>query len=278
MMHDQSEASSVSAALRAGHGEPLILLHGITGSAGMWRHVVPLLAADHDVIALTALGHRGGSLAEKHPTRIAHVVDDVERTLDSLQLDRVHCAGNSMGGWVALELARRGRALSVCALSPAGCWTSRPKAMSILGALSVLTKLTRPVLPIVAHSALVRRFALRDNAVHGERVTRAELIDLADDMIGCAVTADLLATPEALTELHADCPITLAWSERDRIFPIEIHAPLARERVPEAHYLVLPNVGHVPMFDDPQLVADTILASTGRARSVTESQPASSRA
>src|SRR6185436_19662526 len=86
---------SMSGMLRAGSGSPLVLLHGVTGSAGMWRRVLPLLAAHHDVIAPTALGHRGGTRPTLRPARIEHVVDDAERCLDELGFDRVHLAGNS---------------------------------------------------------------------------------------------------------------------------------------------------------------------------------------
>jgi pimeloyl-ACP methyl ester carboxylesterase len=191
------------------------------------------------------------------------VVDDVERLLDRLGLARAHCAGNSMGGWVALELARRGRALSVCALSPAGMWDSVPERTERkLSRIAKATRRGRWVLPWLAYSAGFRRGALRDNAVHGERVSRAELIELADDVIGCSVISDLLTTPERFAPLAAACPITLAWSEQDRIFPVAKHAELARQRIAGARFVVLPNVGHVPMFDDPQLVAATILEST----------------
>src|ERR1700712_3835548 len=104
--------------------EPLILLHGVMGATSMWRQTLPLLATSLRVIALPALGHQAGRPCEKRPCRIEHVVDDVERSLDALGIQRAHVAGNSMGGWLALELARRGRARSVCALSPAGMWES----------------------------------------------------------------------------------------------------------------------------------------------------------
>ena len=101
---------------------PLVLLHGVTNSARIWDDVAPLLADEFDIIAPTAAGHRGGASATRGVT-ISRLVDDVERLLDAQGLHQAHLAGNSMGGWVAIELARRGRALSVCALSPAGCWT-----------------------------------------------------------------------------------------------------------------------------------------------------------
>jgi pimeloyl-ACP methyl ester carboxylesterase len=259
---------SESGTLRAGRGEPLLLLHGVTGSATMWRRVVPLLSPHHDVIAPTALGHRGGAAVRLRPTQVQHIVDDAERSIDELGFDRVHLAGNSMGGWVALELARRDRALSVCALSPAGVWVEhggKPAANKLRQALA-MTRRSRRILPLLARSALFRRLALRDNAAHGERVSAAELLELADDLLACEVSEDIFSSSEQLMPLSPSCPVTLAWSGADRIFPVHIHAARARELVPDAHFLLLDGVGHVPMLDDPQLVAATILDVTRSAQ------------
>lgn len=260
--------SAAAGLLRAGSGSPLLLLHGVTGGAGMWRRVLPLLAPFHDVIAPTALGHRGGARAAVRPTRIEHVVDDAERRIDELGFDRVHLAGNSMGGWIALELARRKRALSVCALSPAGAWVAegRHRAANKLRRAVSATRSARFVLPLLARSARFRRWALRDNALHGERVSRGELLELTADLLGCEVCEDIFASTEQLLPLTPECPVLLAWSGGDRIFPVQIHAGRARELVPGAQFVVLEDVGHVPMLDDPRLVAETILASTRMAR------------
>lgn len=254
--------------LRSGRGEPLVLLHGVTGSSSMWRRVLPVLAAHHDVIVLTALGHRGGPPARARPTTISHVVDDTERCIRALGFDSVHLAGNSMGGWVALELARRGLARSVCALSPAGAWlaSERERATQMLLSTVAITRRARPLLPLLAHSARFRRWALRDSAVHGDRVTRGELLELVDDLLGCQVAQDLLRTEQALAPLEVPCPVLLAWSEHDRIFPLAQSSLTARSLLPGASFEVLPDVGHVPMLDDPQLVASTILRSVARAK------------
>lgn len=253
--------------IRQGEGEPLVLLHGVTGSETMWRRVVPLLAAQFDTIALTALGHRGGPPAADGRTRVADIVDATERQLDSLGLDRPHLAGNSLGGWEALELARRGRAASVCALSPAGCWApgtaEQTHGVSRLREVIVLTRLTRPVLGVLARIPALRHFALRDTAAHGERVSAAELIELADDLLACTVRDDVLSTDERLGPLDPlPCPVTLAWSEHDRILPPDVNGARARTLMPAAEFRVLAGVGHVPMIDDPRLVADVIADST----------------
>lgn len=250
-----------------------MLLHGVMGSAGMWREVVPLLAEHHDTIALTALGHVGGTAAEVRPARVEHIVDDAERRLDDMGLDRVHLAGNSMGGWVALELARRGRARSVCALSPGGTAPPGPageaavrRTVRKLERLAADARRSRRLLPLVARSPSGRRYALRLNAQRGDRVTPAHLLEAADDVLGCGVGPDVLRTPERLARLDPlPCPVTIAWAEHDRVLPFAEYGRHARELVPGAELRILRGLGHVPMFDDPALVARTILAAAARA-------------
>ncbi len=252
--------------IRAGNGEPLVLLHGVLGSERMWAHVVPLLASDYDVIAPTALGHRGGRPASRRPVRIGDVADDAERTLDELGLTQVHAAGNSMGGWVAFELARRGRARSVCALSPAGAWevgsASHARSRGRLRTAMRQTRLGRPLLPLAARSPAFRRFALRVTAAHGDRVPADELVGLADDLLGCGIGSDLLTGDDRLEPLApAPCPVTIAWAALDRIFPVAVNGVQARALVPDAAWVVLDDVGHVPMLDSPRRVASTIRAA-----------------
>ena len=254
--------------LRQGQGSPLVLLHGVLGSERMWRRVIPLVAPHHDAIALTALGHNGGNAAERRPARIADVIDDAERALDRLGIEKAHLGGNSMGGWVALELARRGRARSVCALSPAGCWL--PGGGESRGSRNRLrltvrdVRLGRPMLPLLARSGRFRRWAMRLNATHGERLTAADVVGAADDVLGCNVADDLLSTDEALPPIaSAPCPITVAWSANDRVLPMRRFNARAKELVPGARFIVLDGVGHVPMFDSPELVARTLLECTG---------------
>jgi pimeloyl-ACP methyl ester carboxylesterase len=247
---------------------PLVLFHGLTMSARAWSRVRPLLEDDYEVIAPTALGHRGGRPATRRPATIADVVDDAERTLDALGLETAHLAGNSMGGWMALELARRGRARTVCALSPAGTWDAASRehrrTRAILSQAGTDTRRSHPLLPLALRSAAVRRFALRSTAADGARVGREELLGMVEDLLGCAIAQDLLDTTEALAPMPdpLPCPITIAWSERDALLLPEVNGAMARTLVPGADHITLPGLGHVPMLDDPALVAATIRAST----------------
>ncbi|AEF41471.1 alpha/beta fold hydrolase [Hoyosella subflava] len=245
----------------------LVLLHGVTMSGRVWDRVVPLLTDQYDVRTPTALGHKGGPPALQRPALIRHLVDAAERMLDESELERPHLAGNSLGGWMAIELARRGRAASVCALSPAGFWDagshSQADGVARLRREVALSRFTRPVAPLFLKSAKVRRLAMRDIAERADRLTADEALAAVDDLLGCAVTTDLLGTRESVAPLDPlPCPVTLAWAEHDAIFPPAVNGAIARERLPGATFHVLPVVGHVPMIDDPKLVAKTIAAAT----------------
>lgn len=246
--------------------QPLLLLHGLMMSAGVWADVIPLLANHHDVIAPTTLGHRDGQKLNCRAT-IATLTDETERLLDARGLDRIHIAGNSMGGWMAIELARRGRALSVCAFSPAGFWThgtsDETRASNKVRRTRRRVHLVRPVAPRLLRFACLRRMAMQDAADHGERLTPAQALDALLDVAGCTAAEDMLQPSESVEPLDPlPCPITLAWSGNDRILPPHVYGTTARERLPGAEYLLLPDVGHVPMIDNPRLCADTILATT----------------
>lgn len=256
------------------------MFHGILCAGRVWRHVVPLLAADHDVIAPTELGHLGGKACDARPVTFDEVVDDAERLLDELELDKAHLAGNSLGGWASLELARRGRAKTVCAISPAGAWDrdwdDKNRLYGVLRTALRNTRRSQRLLPLLVRSARFRRWALSEVAVHGDRVSRSDYLDFADDAIGCSILEDIIEdTAEAqLGPLDPPpCPITLAWSGEDRLFPVDVYGARAQQMIPGARFVVLDGVGHVPMYDDPKLVADTIVAATEAAATGDQATP-----
>lgn len=266
--------------LREGSGEPLVLLHGVLNSELVWRHVAPILAEHHEVFAVTALGHRGGPEPNERPVTIELIIDAAERQLDELGLERPHLAGNSLGGWMALELARRGRARSVCALSPAGfweeAWPERERAFKVLLAARRDARRGRRIAPILARSARFRRWAMQEACLHGDRITREQFVAASEDIIACDIAEELIQPGRDFPPLEAPCPVTIAWGAEDRLFPLPLYEERGRTLVSGAEFLVLPDVGHVPMYDDPQLVADTILAATkGYAPAAAPSAPGS---
>jgi pimeloyl-ACP methyl ester carboxylesterase len=117
-----------TAAHRGGSGPPLVCLHGFTDTWRTWELVLPALERHHDVLAPTLLGHAGGPPLEG-PVGDAVIADAVERAMDDAGFATAHIAGNSLGGYVALQLAARGRAESVVALAPAGGWAEGDESL-----------------------------------------------------------------------------------------------------------------------------------------------------
>ena len=248
-------------------------MHGILCSERVWKNVIPRLTDDFEVIVPNALGHRGGPVPTSRPATIDNVIDAAERQLDELGIEKAHLAGNSMGGWMALELARRGRAKSVCALAPAGFWDEsweeeRDRTFKLLRTAIRDVHRGRHISPLLGRSRRFRRWAMQDACVHGDRVTRAEFIDAGEDTIACEIADEMMVPGFQLAKFDATCPVTIAWCAEDRLFPLAVYEERARQLVGGAEFVVLDGVGHVPMYDDPQLVADTIRAATRAGASV----------
>ena len=176
--------------------------------------MVPLLSNHHQVYTPTAAGHRGGGAGARRPATVSDLVDAAERYLDERGLERPHLAGLSLGGWMAIELARRGRAATVCALAPAGFWSAGDSAQSQVKKqvrkFVAMGRFARPVCPVAGaamKSATVRRLGFRDGACHADRITAAQSLELLDDIIGCTVNVDDLVGDEQIAPLNPlPCP------------------------------------------------------------------------
>jgi len=245
---------------------PLVLLHGGTWSGDQWRDIAPLLSAHHDVYTPSALGHRGGPVVQRRPVTIWDVIDESERYLDERGLDRPHLAGHSMGGFMALELARRGRAASVCVFSPGGLWSDdlRAQVAKRVRRQIAVGRLMRPVTRLLMKSPGMRQRSLTDLTLHGDRLSYKRAIEINEASLACTITNEFFNNPdENVAPMDPlPCPITIAWAEKDRILPLELCEPIARDRLPRATFTILPGLGHTPTIDDPELVASTILAVT----------------
>lgn len=255
---------------RAGSGEPLLLLHGFTGAWHHWRPLLAELVARYEVIAPSLAGHDGGkALPTGTSLDFAGSTDLLEEHLDELGLDTVHVAGNSMGGALALELAKRGRARSVVALAPAGGWLPGDGEAQRLARFFTrqlrLTRASASRMPSIVRRPGVRRLALRDIMRHGELVAPADALQLVQSSLRCTVSGQVIdalgADREELVVRDLDriaCPVRLASPQFDRILPAELHAPRYRREIPGVDSVSLAGCGHVPMWDDAQLVTRTI--------------------
>jgi pimeloyl-ACP methyl ester carboxylesterase len=250
---------------------PVVLLHGATSSSRAWAPLLSGLAAHHSVFAPTLAGHFGGPILSAAPHLVVPgIVDAMCRQLDAADIDTAHLVGNSLGGWVALELARRGRARSVVALSPAGAWRQSKdltRLLAIFRAASAAARMGNALRRLTTNGRM-RRIVLRIVAEHADRLSPTQVSEVLEDIAGCAVLTDLLDGARhagAMAPLiNFDIPVRIVWGAHDRLLPFMRYGAPMLAAVPGAELIILPGVGHVPMIDDPDLVVRTILEFTTR--------------
>lgn len=243
----------------------LVLIHGIAHRWQAWEPVIDLLAAHHDVIAIDLPGFGRSPVP---PGGVARSVPETAEALAAffagLGLSQPHVAGNSLGGALALELAAAGYAASATALSPAGFTTSIEAGYAI-------ATLTQHRAGTFAPKRLLRRVARSGG---GRAMSFGMIVARPRDLSPERAYGDALAmrggkgylgTVRALTGYRftgaPSVPVTVAWGDRDRIL-LPRQAARAAAVLPQARHLPLPGCGHVPMSDNPHLVAQTILATT----------------
>ncbi len=247
----------------------MVLLHGINSSWRIWRPVIPLLEHRHDLYVPTLPGHRGAPQVPAGADFPA-VADALERMLDAAGIGRAHLVGNSLGGWLALELARRGRATSVVAFSPAGSWQDARdlRRLAMLMRNGRRLGVTRLATLLMQHDRL-RRNLMRMASERADLIPASELAGILEDLRYCQAMDGILAGMTRHGQIRApvvavDCPVRLVWPARDRTIPFERYGRSLVELIPDVDLVTLPGIGHVPMYDDPPLVATTITDFTDR--------------
>ena len=249
--------------------EPLLLLHGLGGTGGVWDPVVPLLAREREVVVLDmpGFGDAPSLPAGIEPTAVA-LAGALRDRLAERDIERPHVAGNSRGAWVALELGRMGTARSVTCLSPAGLWRA-PLGMAG-GRGRRWAQRLRPLVGAALWLPPVRRRALATSVAHPDRVPAAAGRELA---LGWIDSEGYDGANRAMREhlfdptgYPTDVPVTIAWAEHDKL----VGPPKEHRRPAGSRFLVMPGVGHVPTWDDPELVARTLLEGSSQARAAAQ--------
>ena len=244
---------------RRGSGEPLVLIHPLGAELVVWDPVMDRLARDREVIAVDLPGFgRSPALPNGDPPTPRVFASSVASLLDDIGVPRAHVAGNSLGGWVALELAKAGRALSVAGLCTAGLW-SQPLGPRPGRDVRSIGRRLLPVLPTMLRTPQGRRAVLGGSVAHPERVppeAAARLVHsyLTSSGYEGADAAMRTAVFSGFEDIRV--PVTLAWGDLDQI----VRRP--RETVPEWRTIMLHGCGHIPTWDDPGQVARTLLMAS----------------
>ena len=254
----------------AGSGPPLVLIHGLASSRRCWDLVADDLAQDFTVYAVDLPGHGDSDpLTGQAETPATEMALAIGRFLDEQGLDRAHLAGNSLGGWTALEAGADGRALSVTALCPAGLWEPLREPLSAIQFNRRAAVATRRAIPAIMRVTPLRRTLMRTGAERTSQVPYRVAVDAAyaqADARGFEQAHDgaLHRRFDRAEAIPATVPVTIAFGDNDRLLP----APRFQQRnlaPAHARWEVLWNCGHAPMWDVPRvtsaLVRETASAS-----------------
>ncbi|HEX4248120.1 MAG TPA: alpha/beta hydrolase [Pseudonocardia sp.] len=248
---------------RRGSGTPLVLLHGIGHRWQAWRPVLDLLAERHDVIALDLPGFGlSPALPAGRRYDLTSSMEMLAEVFEILGVERPHVAGNSLGGLLSVEAASRGLVRSATALSPAGFWNDvdRRRALTMLRAMRLSARGPRFATDAIANSARLRASTMAVLYAHPGRIDRiTAMADTSALRNAPAFTPTIRAGRRVSWHgMPPSVPVTIAWGDKDRILPPR-QALRAAMLLPGAHHVTLPECGHVPMIDDPELVSRTIL-------------------
>jgi pimeloyl-ACP methyl ester carboxylesterase len=255
---------------RGGAGSPLVCLHGFTDTWRTWELVLPALERHHDVLAPTLPGHAGGPPLEGEVDD-AVILDAVDRMMDEAGFETAHIAGNSLGGYVALRLAARGRARSVVALAPAGGWAegdaSLQELLDVQGAMHAQAKAAAPHAEAIVASIEGRRRATQLITTNFEHIPAKLLAHLVLGIAGChGAPAMIEYARRAGYDLDAEritCPVRIVWGTDDKLLPWpSAAARFRRDWLPHADWVELEGIGHAPQLDVPLETAQLILGFT----------------
>jgi pimeloyl-ACP methyl ester carboxylesterase len=266
--------SSFTPLHRGGSGPPLVCLHGFTGTWRAWELVLPVLERHHDVLAPTLLGHTGGPPLEGEFSD-AIIADAIERAMDDAGFETAHIVGNSIGGYVALQLAARGRARSVVALAPAGGWArgdeSYKETARVFARIHEQAKAAAPHADALMASVEGRRMATQFIATNFEHIPAELLVHQTLGIASCKGAPPMIEYAIRSSEgyrLDAEritCPVRIVWGTDDRLLPWPSTATRFRnDWLPHADWVELEGVGHCPQLDVPLETAQLIVGFTAR--------------
>jgi pimeloyl-ACP methyl ester carboxylesterase len=250
--------------IRRGSGEPLVLVHGLGSQWQIWQPQLDRLAAERDVVAFDLPGFGGSPpLPDGERPTVERLTAATAELIDELGLERPHVAGFSLGGGIALELGRSGRARSVTAIAPIGFWTRRERVYErALFRATVGPGRRRP-----EQAARLSRNAVARTLTAWHLCARPWRIppDEAESNVGNMLTSPGFdATLDAHLEYvfrngaEIDVPVTIGWGELDLVL-LTWQRFRARRALPQARHVTLRRCGHVPHRDDPEAVTALIL-------------------
>jgi pimeloyl-ACP methyl ester carboxylesterase len=221
----------------AGEGEPVVLVHGLSGSTRWWSRNVSDIAQRYRIYLVDLPGF-GKMRRLRRRFVLAEAASWLLEWMCAVGLERAHLVGHSMGGYICLRLAARqpGVVRRLVLVAPAGVPTGR-SMVGHLGPLLGAVRYAKPsFLPVLVRDAV--------------RMGPSTLWRAARDLLAEDVREDLR---------RVEAPTLLVWGRLDPLVPTAV-GNLLREEIPDSRLVVLAGAAHVPMFDCPEEFDAALLA------------------
>jgi pimeloyl-ACP methyl ester carboxylesterase len=227
----------------AGAGEPVVLIHGLSGSSRWWGRNMGALARRFRVFSIDLIGF-GGSRGRQRFV-LSEASEYVALWMQRTRITRAHVFGHSMGGYIAAELAAnhpdciRRLILVDAAAVPFG----RSHARNVLGLAHASVRLPFSFWPILVTDAL--------------RAGPLTILSAAHELLTADMTEDLR---------RIQAPTLIIWGQHDTLVPEEIGHRI-QACIPSSELVVMKRAGHNPMWDRPHdfnALAINFLANTER--------------
>ncbi|MEI6844550.1 MAG: alpha/beta hydrolase [Actinomycetes bacterium] len=251
------------------HPDPLLLIHGMGSAATAWKPIIAQLNEHFSVITIDLPGHGETPMDTSQPMDPKGLAITVLETMHELGFDRFDVVGNSLGGWISLEIAAMKPAAikSVTGLAPAGLWlepfTARYPGTAIARMLASSLKV---VSPLLMHYEWARKIGF-ENVSPLWRNFSYEICKDASDAMGKSAgyypAWDAMLKKRFDSRVDVSIPVTVIFGDSDNTLP----AATCQERslLPDhSRWIILPDSGHAPMWDHPNEVVAEILRTTGK--------------
>lgn len=246
-----------------GNGEPLLLIHGMGSASTAWKLIQDELALSFTVITVDLPGHGDTPLIKGAPMDPHSLALAVLHEMSELRFEEFHVVGNSLGGWVALEIASSapGRVKSVTGLAPAGLWLNPYNVRYPATALArFLARSTSKLAPTAMHFEAARKLGFADVSPRWNEFSYELCLDAVTAMAkadGYYPAWDGMLMKRFDGKISEEIPVTIIFGDTDRTLP---ETTCQERSIAPAHakWIIFPNTGHAPMWDSPQDVIAAI--------------------
>ena len=240
-----------------GSGEPVLLIHGMGSAATAWKLIIPELRKTNLAITVDLPGHGKSPMNFAQPMDPKSLAELVFRNMDELGIDKFHVVGNSLGGWIALEMAalKPERIKSLLGVAPAGLWltpfTSRTSART-----RVLSRLVNPIAPFTVHFESLRKLGFESVSPLWRNFSHQTCLDATRAMANAAgyyPAWDAMLKKRFNGKIPTTVPTTIIFGDADNSLPAQ--SCQERSLAPaHAKWIIFSECGHAPMWDHPEEV------------------------